>query len=42
MTVAERPGEITPLEWDAAFSAEVSSFDSLLKKVEDSFHFNMS
>ena len=43
MTVAERPGEITPLEWDAALSAEVSSFDSLLKKVKDSFrHFNMS
>ena len=37
MTVAGRPGEITPLEWDEAFSTEVSSFRSLMKKVKDSF-----
>ena len=40
MTVPGRPGEITPLEWDAAFSAEVSTFNSLLKKVKDSFQMN--
>ena len=39
MTVAGWPGEITPLEWDAALSAEVSSFNLLLQKVKDSIHF---